>query len=315
MLRMAASQGGVVTTAQARALGWDKRSLREAVRSGVLHDLGRSLYAVPTPDLQTKEGRHRALCRGGLLLYPDAVLGRTSAVLAHGLPVYGVDLSRVWLQRAVTSEVNPQSFVIRPKTDATVCSTDLGSAMTPAVAIIQMTLDHGIIAGVVAADRALHTELITFDELHQVAGTVSGWPHSARVTTMLSMVDGRSESVGESRLRIDLSMSGIPVIPQKVVLDQEKRFVARVDFGVGGTNVLIEFDGLVSSAMVGPTHSSPRRRERIRCADSDMSSSGLHGPIWSVHNWCSFASGRRWPTLWVRVVRQRDAALMESSHR
>ncbi len=245
MLRLATSQGGVVTTAQARALGWDKRSLREAVQSGVLHDLGRSLYAVPTPDLQTKQGRHRALCRGGLLLYPDAVLGRTSAVLAHELPVYGVDLTRVWLERAVTSEVNTQTFVIRPKTHATVCSTDLGSAVTPALAIIQMTLDHGIVSGVVAGDQALHTTLITTEDLHQVAGTVSGWPHSARVTTMLSMVDGRSESVGESRLRIDLSAAGIPIIPQKIVLDREDRFVARVDFGVEGTKVLIEFDGLV----------------------------------------------------------------------
>lgn len=245
MLRMAATHGGVVTTAAARALGWDKRALREAVRSGALHDLGRSLYAVPTPDLQTTEGKHKALCRGGLLLYPDAVLSRTSAVLAHELPVHGVDLSRVWLQRAVTSEVITQSFVIRPKTDATVCSTDLGSATTPALAIIQMTLDHGIVAGVVAADQALHTAKITSEELRRVAGTVSGWPHSARVTTMLSLMDGRSESVGESRLRIDLSVAGIPVIPQQVVLDNEKCFVARVDFGVEGTNVLIEFDGLV----------------------------------------------------------------------
>ncbi|MEP6798673.1 MAG: hypothetical protein ABI890_11015, partial [Lapillicoccus sp.] len=55
----------------------------------------------------------------------------------------------------------------------------------------------------------------------------------------------RSESVGESRLRLDLDMAGIPVVPQLVVNDEDEIFVGRVDFGVEGSPVLIEFDGLV----------------------------------------------------------------------
>ncbi|MEO7061861.1 MAG: type IV toxin-antitoxin system AbiEi family antitoxin domain-containing protein [Lapillicoccus sp.] len=245
VLRLAQSQGGVVTTAQARTLGWDKRSLRAAVRGGVFVDLGRGLYAVPSPAVRTAEGRHQILCRGALLLYPDAVISHASAVLAHSLPVFGVDLSRGWLSRPVRSEVNTQSFVIRPHLEADHCVTDWGPAVRPALAIIQLTLDHGVVAGVVAGDRATHEGLVTAADLQQVAATVKGWPRSARVTTMLAKLDGRSESVGESRLRLDLDMAGIPVVPQLVVNDEDEIFVGRVDFGVEGSPVLIEFDGLV----------------------------------------------------------------------
>ena len=62
---------------------------------------------------------------------------------------------------------------------------------------------------------------------------------------MMALVDPRSESVGESRLRVGLTLLGVQVEPQVVIRDERDRFVARVDFLVKGTNIVIEFDGLV----------------------------------------------------------------------
>ena len=62
---------------------------------------------------------------------------------------------------------------------------------------------------------------------------------------MLPLVDARSESPGESRLRVHLQVAGISVVPQVVIWDEEGEFVARVDFVVEGTKVVVEFDGKV----------------------------------------------------------------------
>ena len=62
---------------------------------------------------------------------------------------------------------------------------------------------------------------------------------------MLSMVDSRSESVGESRLRVHMQVAGVTLVPQVVIRDHDGEFVARVDFVVEGTSVVVEFDGKV----------------------------------------------------------------------
>lgn len=241
---LAQSQMGLVTTSQTTMLGWDRRARLEAVRRGQVAHLGRGLYALPSPDLDTADGRLRALSRGGLLLYPDGTLTQASAVLAHGLPLLGRH-RRASLSRPVGCEVQTQSFVIRPRRDEPIVLTDLGPAVSPVWAVTQLTMDCGVIDGVVAADAALHRGLFTLDDLTATAAAVKGWPRSTRLSTVATLVDGRSESVGESRLRVLLQLAGINVVPQSLVRNEFGRVFARVDFLVEGTNVVIEFDGLV----------------------------------------------------------------------
>ncbi|MFW5472507.1 type IV toxin-antitoxin system AbiEi family antitoxin domain-containing protein [Knoellia sp. CPCC 206450] len=92
---LAASQHGVLTTAQASILGMGRRALIEAVRHGDLLHPGRSLYAVTRLVERTSpRAWHRSLASGALLLYPDAVFAGVTAVLAHGIDVWGYDLAR-----------------------------------------------------------------------------------------------------------------------------------------------------------------------------------------------------------------------------
>lgn len=266
LFRMATAQHGVFTTAQATELGWCRKALLGAVRDKALVHLGRSLYAVPAQELDLPEGRHRALCRGALLLYPDAVLGHASAVLGHGLPLFDSRLTRAFLLRPVPAEVLTQSFVIRPLRGVERVTTDLGPAADAATAIVQHTLDNGVTAGVVAADAALHTGLVALSALQRAGERVSGWPHSGRIATLVHAVDARSESVGESRTRLELTFGGVPVVPQAVIREADGGFVARVDFLVKGTMVVVEFDGLVKYREGGAEAlvAEKQREDRLR---------------------------------------------------
>lgn len=264
--RLAESQHGIVTTAQATTLGWSPKDLSRSVRSGSLVHLAGGLYAVPSPDLRTSVGRHRALCRGALLLYPDAVLSHASAVVSHDLPIFGMSLTRAFLLRPLGGEVLTQSLVLRPLSDLRGDETALGPAVDVAPALIQHTLDNGLAPGLVATDAALHRGVIEMAQLLDAAAAVRGWPRSGRVTSLLSFVDGRSESVGESRLRLDLALAGIPVVPQVVIREPSGAFVARVDLLVRGSKVVIEFDGLVKYREDGADAlvAEKRREDRLR---------------------------------------------------
>jgi hypothetical protein len=71
----------------------------------------------------------------------------------------------------------------------------------------------------------------------------TGMPHARRVVTF---IDGRAESVGESKSRIVLSGLGLPMPqPQLDIFDGNGRRVARTDFGWEGLRTVGEFDGKV----------------------------------------------------------------------
>lgn len=256
--------GGLFTTAQARAVGFDRRALQSMVAGRVLDRVCRGVYAPHEPDLGVEEA-HLRVARAGLLLYPDAALSHVSAVLAHGLPLFSPHAQRATLVRAVGKEVLTQSFRLRPIAGSTV-STAHGPAVPPATAIVQHTLDAGPLPGVVAADRAIHEGLLDMDELAAAADLVAGWPRSGRVRTMLSLIDGRSESVGETRLRVLLAVAGIRVVPQVAITDEAGETFARVDFLVEGTKVIVEFDGKVKYSEGGPEalFAEKRREDRLR---------------------------------------------------
>lgn len=261
LIDLATAQSGLLTTAQARAAGVDRWGLRRLVRDRALLSVTRGVYAVPTESegQLSDDARHLRLGRAMVLLYPDCRLAGHTALGALGLPMWGADLARAQLERPVAREVLTQDAVIRPVFETPLgLTTGLGQArvadqddpphlstVLPAVAVIQHTLQNGAAAGIVAADAALHRGMVQVDQLEEVARCVRGWPRSSRIRTMLAHADERSESVGESRLRFGLALLGVELTPQVRIHDERGAVVARVDFLVAGTNVVVEFDGLV----------------------------------------------------------------------
>lgn len=272
LIELAAQQAGVVVTSQATRLGYGRAALQEAVSRRELIHLGRSIYALPEGvDARARPGeqaeqRHRLLCRGLLLVYSDAVLAGRSAVLARGLPVWSTDLGQARLERPVEHQVQTQVARVRPRSGTEVETSELGPCVPVATAVVQLATDDGMPAGVVAADAALHLDLTTADELELAVERVRGTSRSSAAVAMPSHVDGRSESPGETRLRVLCSAWGVRVVPQVAIVDGRGRQVARVDLLVDGTRVVLEFDGAVKYADGGlPALMAEKRREdRLR---------------------------------------------------
>ena len=265
LVTTARAQQGMLTTAQATAAGLSAPVLVKLVKAGVLQHPGRGLYAVAALAECDPEAWHRQLCAGAFLLYPDAVLAGTSALLAHGIPVWGAPLTAPSILRPVKRAGGMSAFWVRPARGESL-STEWGPASPPAPALVQHAVDHGIVTGVVSADAALRQGAVSLEQLAEQVDAVATWPHSSRAASMLRLVDGRRESVGESRCGVALAMAGIDVTPQATIRDEYGDFVARVDFLVDGTMVVIEFDGKVKYAAGDPEvlWHEKRREDRLR---------------------------------------------------
>jgi very-short-patch-repair endonuclease len=265
LLALAESQEGVLTTAQLLAAGYCSRAVVDLVGRAVLDHPGRGLYIVRAQARTEELSRHRQLVAGARLLYDDAVLVGASAVLAHGIPVWGVDLGRPSVRRPIVRSGGMRVFHVRRGAGPSV-DTAWGPASPLPDALALLAVDAGIVSGVVSADAALRSERVSTEELARAVADVASWPRGSRAVAMQSFMDGRRESVGESRCGVELGLAGIRVTPQVEIRRPDGRLVGRVDFAVDGTRVVIEFDGKVKYAEGDPRvlWSEKRREDDLR---------------------------------------------------
>jgi len=265
VVSLARSQRGALTTRQLLDAGVSEGALLALVTSGVLEHPGRGLYLLTEEVGDGRVARQRALAAGGLLLYPDAVLGGETALLAHGVTVWGSPLRRPTLFRPIRRSGGMTALWVRPARGCRV-ETEWGPATRLPESLAQHAVDHGLQPGVVSADAALHSGAVTPDDLAEAVEAVAGQRHGSRATAMLRHADGRRESVGESRTGLALALGGIDVEAQVEVRDASGVVVARVDFIVRGTTVIVEFDGKVKYADGDPQvlWAEKRREDRLR---------------------------------------------------
>ncbi|MDT0213903.1 type IV toxin-antitoxin system AbiEi family antitoxin domain-containing protein [Rothia sp. ARF10] len=267
LVALAAGQQGLFTTRQARRTGMSPAALVHSVRSKELLHPARGLYAVSAlVDPSSPVTWHRARAFGATLLWDDATLNGTSAVLARGVRVWGVDLTTVHVLRPIDRSVRVGCFRVRQWTGQPVAATSVGPAVSLPTALVAHAMDHGIVQGVVSADHALHERLVTPVELEEAVDVVRGWRHGSRAVSALAFADGRRESVGESRCAIALMMAGFVVEPQVEIRDRTGHLVGRVDFLIPGTNVIVEFDGRLKYDTGDPSvlWAEKRREDELR---------------------------------------------------
>ncbi len=129
---------------------------------------------------------------------------------------------------------------------------------TPAETILACARDLGVLDLVIMGDSALRLEDCTIADLLLMAGRRRrGAPLLRQVIPLL---DARSESPWESVMRVLHRAAEIDVTPQRVVLDQRGRFVARGDLWLVGTKRIQEYDGAVHR--LGEIHQEDLQRER-----------------------------------------------------
>lgn len=254
---------GIFTRREAVLAGVSDEVLIAGVRRGVVRRLCRGAYTAPGP--RTKGEDRRLLARAALRTYPDAVLIGATAAAAHGIPLFAVPAVPADLARPIQRGASTRHLRLRPLRDTPV-ETLWGPATDRATALIQICLDHGVLAGVASIDAALHSGAVDAHKLAAAYERICGWPHAGRARCAMAWSDAAAESLGESVTRAILLGAGFRVDSQIPVADDDGVVFARVDLGVEGTHVLLEFDGKVKYTDGGPDalFREKKREDRIR---------------------------------------------------
>ncbi|WP_231569535.1 hypothetical protein [Prescottella defluvii] len=235
----------------ALAQGFTDGELRTLCRSGGWDRLRPGSYLSPEAQQELDDvGRHRALLDATLPgLSCDAVVSHQTAAVLHGLPLWQIPLDRIHVTRdrsgggRRTRHLHSHSAPLTPGDVVELGGTRVTTvARTVADLCRTVPFERGVVVGDCALARPDLTRDAIADALHYAAGR-PGHPAALRA---LAFLDGRSESVGESRSRVALSALDVPVPDlQASLLDADGLLLGRVDFLFAEAGVVGEFDGKV----------------------------------------------------------------------
>ncbi len=238
----------IVTTAALRAQGFGSAELSRLVRSSELVHLRRGAYAHPEATL-SGEDLHRALVLATVpMLAPDAAVSHVSAAVLHRLPLLDRPPARVQVTRSSVRGGKDRGGVhlhASPLGRADVVRLDGTRVTSPARTVVDLARSVGLEAATVAGDAALAAGL-SVAEIEDVLANAGRRPGIAKARHVLALLDGRSESPGESRSRLALIRAGLPAPElQHEVRDGRGRVVARCDFAWPERRTIGEFDGRI----------------------------------------------------------------------
>jgi hypothetical protein len=217
---------------------------REAVREQgwwrVLHDA----YApAGLPD-----GPSTRLAAARLVLPDDVVLSHWSALWLLGLDVLprdreGIDLIDLVVPRGRHLERRPG---LRPHSalvsDEELVDVGQVLAVSAARACVDVARDFGVIEGVACGDAGLRSGATTPDAIVESVERAAGLRGVVAARQVVPLLDGRSESLMESRVRADFVITGgIRMQPQVDLYDEDGQHCGRGDLFLDG--VVVEYDG------------------------------------------------------------------------
>ncbi|MGI8459803.1 MAG: type IV toxin-antitoxin system AbiEi family antitoxin domain-containing protein [Propionibacteriaceae bacterium] len=269
-----ADNQGFFLRSQALDVGLLDRDLVDGLRAGDIVRLRHGAYA-PAADHRdlTPVEQYAVLTRAAVAAQRGrvAVTGPSAAAL-HGLPLYACDLSVVHLIRLDGGATRCEAGVRHHKfgRDLTADLMELNGIQVTGMARTAWEVARvaGVDAGVVTADGALHRSPEIVTELRAFARLLSNQPGARAAGEVVWLADGRSESPGESVLRVRFVRYGIPKpVLQLEVYDEDGRLIGRTDFGWPEHRHLGEFDGMIKYGRLlreGETSSDVIVREKLR---------------------------------------------------
>lgn len=270
-IRTTLAMGRGVTSAQRLLrLGISRADVGRAVKAGDLVRVRRNCLV----DGATWRGvkpweRHELRARAVMAGLPKdhtAALSHHSALAVSGVSLHGVD-DRVHIVHVGSGRGRSDDVVAghRPVQPELVEVRDGIRTVSPAVACLQVAAHFGAEAGLVSADRALHSELFTREALDAALGALAPGRWSRAPGQMSFLADARIESAAESRARWAFQMLGFrQPTPQVRIVDDDGVFVARVDFLYEDLKVVIEVDGLEKYKSPQDLTDEKLREDRLR---------------------------------------------------
>lgn len=251
------------------AAGTSRKELAQQLRHHDLHHVRRGAYREPGE--LTIEQQHRLLVESTLAMGDGrSVASFGSAAVLHGLPVFGPAISKVHLTRNRSAGGRKGSVVYQHVAElgrADVCDIDGLPVTSLARTFVDLARTLSVGQAVATGDQALRAGMelsAVGDQLVSARGR-RGIQRARHAATLL---DGLSESPGESLSRVLMLSAGLPRPQLQVeLLDGRGRFVARPDFFWPDHGVAGEFDGKTKYLkLLGPgeTTADVVLREKMR---------------------------------------------------
>lgn len=207
---------------------------------------GRAGAGLRDPALTDRRERHRLLIDAVLPdMAEDTVVSHQSAAVLYGATVWRAPLDRVCVtrNRRGGGRTRPYAKVHGSPVDSA-AEIDGLLVTTPARTVVDLALTLPFEAAVVAGDTLVGAFGLTTSELTTELSRAKCRHGIGQAKRVIALLDGRSQSVGESLSRIMIQHAGLPSPrSQGNVLTPDGRFVGRVDFYYEDSGVLCEFDG------------------------------------------------------------------------
>ena len=268
------AHGSVLAASALRRAGLSSKDVRAVIAEGLLIRLRRDvLVEQQTWEASAPWERHalRARAWAGAMptadLQPGGVaLSHQSTLALHDVAVFAVDdlvhASRLQHGRGHRSD---GLWVHSPVPLEHATLLDGMPVVPPALACLQVAAQHGVESGLVAADSAVRTGQATVGAMKALLPLACLKPGRPQARRVVELVDGRRESAGESRTAWLLHCLDLPrAIPQVEVRDPSGVLVARADFVLDGTRVVVEFDGRLKYHDHAALVAEKLREDRLR---------------------------------------------------
>lgn len=229
--------------------GWRDHDIAREVRRGGLVRIRHGAYvAAEGADRLDATTRHRLRARAVLRTgTKHAVLSHQSALLELGVDWWDLPLDTVHLTRRDARAGRAEAGVKQHRaalTEDEVVEVNGLPVTGPVRTVLDAARSAGTERGLVMVDSLLHQGWASPDDLWSAYGDSERWPGSAHLRMVISLADGRSGSVGESRARYLFWLMRLPrPVLQHPVLGEGGRVLAFLDFAWPELGVAVEFDG------------------------------------------------------------------------
>lgn len=245
---------GTILRREALGLGLSAGEIDRLLRVGQWVRIRTGAYAEPSTWLSASpEHRHVMLSRAVLRsLEEPAVLAHTSAAVAHGLPVWGSDLSVVHVVRPARRHGSRVEAGVAHHSAQLPSEHVMVVHGLPVTTVARTVLDHSRCVpfepSVVTADAALHRGDVTPGQLRQMLAWMRDWPGARGAGRAVRFADGRAGTVGMSRGRVLFHVHGMPKPELQVpIVDHDGALLARAGFLFRQQRTIGELDGRLTN--------------------------------------------------------------------
>ncbi|MBJ8337947.1 hypothetical protein JGU71_03520 [Antrihabitans sp. YC3-6] len=192
--------------------------------------------------------RHRVLISSTVpKLLVESVVSHTSAAVLLGLPLWNTSLRKVTstIDRSNGGRSSTHTHLrSAPFAADEVTAIDGIPVFGPVRTVVDLARTFPFEQAVVVGDAAMQKFGLTHDELFDGLRRWPRRPGAPAARRAIRFMDGRSESVGESRSRVRMHEAGLPAPElQYRIVSADGQFLGRTDFCLPDLGVIGEFDG------------------------------------------------------------------------